>query len=762
MNRSKIAVLTAAALITTIGAAAAGLLALDRLYPPPLDAARSVSAEVVGRNGHLLRAFAAAEGRWRLKTGVDDVDPRFIKMLVAYEDRRFWSHPGVDPLALLRAAGQLVTNGRIVSGGSTLSMQLARLIEPRAERSIGAKLLQMARAIQIERRLSKREILEHYLTLAPYGGNLEGVRAASLAWFGKAPRRLTLAEAALLVALPQLPEKRRPDRNLAGARAARDRVLERMASTGTIDAGEIERAAAEAVPSTRRALPALAAHLANDAVRKDRASRLHKVTLDRNVQQGLENVARAAAANLGPKLSVAMILADAGTGEILGEVGSADYFDGSRSGWIDMTRIARSPGSALKPFIYGLAFEDGLVMQETVIEDRPASFSGYRPRNFDMSYQGDVSVREALQLSLNVPAVRLLDAVGPTRLMVRFRRAGVNAQLPPGEAPGLAIGLGGVGMTLKDLVQLYAGLANGGKVVMLREHFTATEKRSRGSTPLCPAGHLPLKGGDYVFINARHQSQTSQNEGGELCQPISPLEGEMPGRAEGGAPSASIKSGTAQNDAPQTLLTPAAAWQVSDILSGVLPPKGSFQRGIAYKTGTSYGYRDAWSVGFDGRYVLGVWVGRADNAAVPGLTGYGSAAPILFEGFAKSGLAITPLPRAPAGAVRIARSELPPSLRRFSQNRLVTTGLREPAPQIVYPPEGARVELMAGATGETSPLVLKLQGGRAPFRWLANGTPLPEASRRRTTSWQPDGAGYSTLTVIDAAGRAASVRVFVN
>ncbi|WP_245411886.1 penicillin-binding protein 1C [Phyllobacterium leguminum] len=734
----------------------ATLLTLDRLHPPPLNA--TLSPEVIDRNNHLLRAFATKDGRWRLKTTLDDVDPRFVRMLVAYEDRRFWSHHGIDPLALMRAAGQFLANGRIVSGGSTLSMQLAKLIEPRTERSIGAKLRQLARAIQIERRLSKQEILELYLTLAPYGGNLEGVRAASLAWFGKEPRLMTIAEAALLVALPQLPEKRRPDRNQVGARAARDRVLERMAATGTIDAGEIVRASAESVPSTRRALPALAPHLANDAMRADPAVRVRKVTLDRKVQAGLENVAKAAAATLPPRTSVAMILADAATGEILGDVGSADYFDDSRWGWIDMTKIPRSPGSTLKPFIYGLALEDGLVAQETIIEDRPASFSGYRPQNFDMSYQGDVSIREALQLSLNVPAVRLLDAVGPTRLMVRFRRAGVDAQLPKGETPGLAIGLGGVGLTLRDLVQLYAGLANEGRVVRLGDGVG-----KEGHVELCeaPPSGLPAispsRGEITPSQGFRTQSQTLQKERRGSCQPISPLEGEMPGKAEGGiAPPA-----FPQMHDPHPLLTPAATWAIADILSGVLPPKGSPRLGIAYKTGTSYGYRDAWSVGFDGRHVLGVWVGRADNAAVPGLTGYASAAPILFEAFAKSGLAIAPLPRPPAGTVRMSRAELPPGLRRFAPGSLVTASAREAAPEIVYPPEGSAVELMAGEGGEMSPLMLKLQGGRAPFRWLANGRPLPEPSRRRTTSWMPDGAGYSTLTVIDAAGRAASVGVWV-
>jgi penicillin-binding protein 1C len=678
-----------------LGAAAgliAGLDAVDGAYPPPLEKARVVSAEVLDADGELLRAFATPEGRWRLRTNTENVDPRFLKMLVAYEDQRFYEHGGVDPWALGRAMLQLVTNGRVVSGASTLSMQVARLIEPRESRSVAAKLRQVVRAIQIERRLSKREILELYLTHAPYGGNLEGVRAASLAYFGKEPRRLTVAEAALLVALPQSPEGRRPDRHFKVAQAARERVLMRSAVAAVTGDGESERAARDGIPARRLQLPAYAAHLAEAAIRKQPKTEQHRTTLRRSIQQGLEQVAREASVKLSPKVSVAMVMADITTGAIVGEVGSADYFDASRSGWVDMTRVNRSPGSTLKPFIYGLAFEQGLVSQETIIEDRPADFFGYRPKNFDMTYQGDVSVRQALQLSLNVPAVRLLDAVGPSRLMIRFRRADVRPVLPANEAPGLAIGLGGVGITLKDLVQAYAALANRGN---------------------------PMRIGNGIE--------------------------DQPGMIDG-----------------EPLLDPQAVWNVADILSDVLPPQGSRRLGIAYKTGTSYGYRDAWSVGFDGRHVLGVWVGRPDNGAVPGIAGYQTAAPILFEAFSKSGVPITPLPSAPSGAVRIAQAELPISQRRFSMtaNGLFSASTREPAPQIVYPPEGARVDLGA-LSGDISPLVLKLQGGRAPFRWLANGKPLSELSRRRTSEWKPDGAGYSTLTVIDAAGRAASVRVFV-
>ncbi len=671
----------------------AGFMVLDRLSPLPQAASQvAVSAEVVDRDGALLRPFATKEGRWRLAVDLGDVDPAFVSMLIAYEDKRFMSHRGVDPLALARSAVQLAGNGRIVSGGSTLTMQLARLSEPRSPRSVPRKLMQIFRALQIERRYSKEEILERYLTLAPYGGNLEGIRAASLAWFGKEPKKLLLSEAALLVALPQSPEARRPDRHPVAAKAARDRVLKRMANAGAIDGGEVARAGAMALSGTRRGLPALAPHLSEAALRTAPGQKRFQVTLKREIQQALEKVARDAARRIGANLSVSMVMADARTGEILAEVGSANYFDGVRSGWVDMTRVARSPGSTLKPFIYGLALDEGIITPETLVSDRPANFGGYRPQNFDMNYQGDVTVRQALQLSLNVPAVQLLDSIGSTHLMSRFRRAGVEPVLPRDEEPGLAIGLGGVGLSLADLVQAYAVFANGGSKVALTNGI-------HGRTG--PYRHVPV-------------------------------------------------------------LSAKAAWQVADMLAGVPAPANAAPRQIAYKTGTSYGYRDAWSIGFDGRYVLGVWVGRADNSAVPGSTGGGTAAPILFEAFARSGLKPVPFARPPAGAIALTGADLPQGLRRFIPRNAGLVPVKDAAlaPEIVYPPQGARIEL-AGLDGEMAPLALKLQGGKAPFRWLANGRPLDEMTRRRTAVWQPDGAGFSTLTVIDAAGRAASVEVLV-
>ncbi len=670
------------------------LIDMDRRYPPPLDMPREHSSEVLDRDGRLLRAFATADGRWRMRAKLEDVDPAFIDMLIAYEDKRFHRHYGVDPLAVMRAAFQMVTSGRVVSGGSTLSMQLARLIEPRSERSFVSKLRQMARAVQIERRLSKEQILQAYLSLAPYGGNLEGVRAASLAWFGKEPKKLRLSEAALLVALPQLPERRRPDRFPEAAKLARDRVLNRMADARIIARSEIERASRYPVPYVRRAMPALAPHLADLARATTPGAAEYQTTIDRGVQTRLESVAKSAANRLSPTVSVAILAVDAYTGEILSEVGSSDYFDERRYGWIGMSRAIRSPGSALKPFIYGLALQEGVVAPETIISDRPINFAGYRPRNFDLSYQGDVTVRNALQMSLNVPALQLLEAVGPVRLINLFSRAGARPVLPGHEKPGLAIGLGGAGVSLKDLVQLYTAFPNLGRI-------------------------------------------------SELGNGIDRLPGMRPS---------------------QRVLEPAAAWHVSDMLSGVARPNGATPAKIAYKTGTSYGYRDAWSIGFDGRHVIGVWTGSADNRSVPGLTGFGTAAPILFEAFAKTGLNRIALPTAPAGALRLAAGDLPAGLRRFNTARtdLVPVGQFNNPPEIVYPPQGARIDFGGSAKPVLAPLVVKLQGGRAPFRWLANGKPLNKRSRRRTGSWVPDGRGYSTLTVVDADGRAASVQIFID
>jgi len=656
------------------------------LGPAPTGAGLEFSTVVVDRDGQVLRPYATGDGRWRLPATVENVDPRYIAALIAYEDRRFFQHHGVDPRALVRAAWQLVHNGRVISGGSTLTMQVARLLEPRRERTLLVKLREMVRAVALERTLSKQQILALYLSLAPYGGNLEGVRAASLAYFGKEPRRLTLGETALLVALPQSPEARRPDRTADAARRARDRVLGRIAAAGIVAHDEIARAEAEAVPSARKPMPVLAPHAADQAVAAAPARKLHRLTIDASLQKPLEDLARERVRALGPDVSVAIVVVDNASGEVLARVGSADYFDERRAGQVDMTQAPRSPGSALKPFVYGLAFEDGVVHPETLIEDRPVRYGNYAPENFDLTYQGTVTARRALQLSLNVPAVLLLDAVHASRFTARLAEAGAPLTLPKGEVPGLAVALGGVGVKLTDLTMLYAGLARLGTV-------------------------LPL--------NERHD---------EILSAAS----------------------------PRRLIEPAAAWYVGNVLIGTPPPENAVGGRIAYKTGTSYGYRDAWSLGFDGKRTVGVWVGRADGAPVPGLVGRIAAAPILFDAFARMKEPVAALPRAPAGVLVATNAKLPPPLQRLRPGVLPTTSAAPPL-RIMFPPNGARLEL-AGAGLKPDPLPLKISGGVGPVTVLVNGAPLAGAAGR-TLFWQADGPGFVRLTVMDARGAADSVMV---
>ncbi len=656
---------------------------------PPLDLtqANQRSTIVLDRDGRLLRPFATADGRWRLPMTAAEVDPRMLAMLVAYEDRRFANHGGVDPIALGRAAWQWLTSGRIVSGGSTLSMQVARLIEPRSERSLGAKLRQMVRAIELERRLGKSGVLDLYLTLAPYGGPVEGLRAASLAYFGREPARLSFAEAALLVGLPQSPEARRPDRFAERARLARDRVLDRVATGGVITKAEAEAAKAEPVPTARKPFPMLAAHAADAAIAAEPSAQVLRLTIDGRLQASLEALANERAAAVGPGISAAILAVDNATGAVIAQVGSPGYTDASRMGAIDMTGAIRSPGSTLKPFIYALAFEGGAAHPETLLEDRPLRFAGsYAPENFDLGYQGIVTARRALQLSLNVPAVDLLEVVGAARFIARLRAAGARIALPRDTAPGLPVALGGLGITLTDTARLFAGLARGGSVPTLLRRL-----------------------------------------------------GEAP--------------------ASESLIAdPVAASYVADILRGAPPPENALPNRIAYKTGTSYGYRDALAVGFDRRVTIGVWVGRPDGNAVPGLVGRLVAAPVLFDAFARYGGEPEPVPLAREALVATTVT-LPPPLRHIRKDAPKTLVAGQGAAlRIAYPPDGARIDLGLAESGASAALALKALGGVPPLTWMVNSLPVAESARRQS-SWTPDGAGFARISVMDASGASDSVVV---
>ncbi len=644
---------------------------------PPLLLQTSV--EVLAGDDRLLRAFTVADGRWRLAVTTEQVDPGYLAMLLAYEDRRFHQHGGVDLRAMARATLQAIGSGRLVSGGSTLTMQVARLLEDGATGSWAGKLRQLRLALALERALSKEQILALYLHLAPMGGNLEGVRAGSLAWFGKEPMRLTEAEAALLIALPQAPASRMPDAHPDAALAARDRVLARAALAGVISEEAARAASREALPAARRPFPSLAPHLADRLRAAEPDIRVHRTTIDADLQAALEVVAADALLDLPPLVTVALLVADPDSGAILASVGSADYTSDARRGFVDLTQALRSPGSTLKPLVYGLAFSDGIAHPETLLNDRPEDYGGYAPQNFDGLFRGPVTAREALQVSLNLPAVALTSALGPARLLAALRQAGIDAAVP-GDAPGLAVALGGVGISLEGLVQLYAAIARGGEARAL---------------------------------------------------------------------SASVAPDDAAAIPRSRLMTAEAAWHVADVLAAAPRPARLPDWLLAFKTGTSHGHRDALALGFDGAHVAGVWVGRADGTPVPGLLGAEVAAPLLFEVFARLGGPVA-LPPAPPGALVVASTaQLPVPLREFGARASVA----EDAPRLAFPPDGAAMVPLLGG------VPVRVERGQAPFSWFANGVPVALHSFERETRLVLEGPGFVTLSVVDAAGRAARVRV---
>ncbi len=676
--------LTAA--IIVLAAVAAAYLTLPA---PALERSRLLSMLVLARDGSMLRGFLSADGKWRLPVNVDSVDPVYRRMLIAAEDRRFAQHPGIDPIAALRALGQLALSGHAVSGASTLTMQAVRLLE-RRPRTLSAKLIEMAEAFGLERRLGKDEILSLYLTLAPFGGNLEGVRAASLAYFGKEPSHLSPAEAALLVALPRSPERLRPDRHPEAARLARDAVLERMQARGVISEQALAEARAEPVPRHRWALPFHAPHLARSLRAAEPLMLVQRTTIDPMLQRQVEAMLTREAAALDPQATLAALVVDNRAREIIAYVGNADFAAIQRHGTIDMARAVRSPGSALKPFIYAMAFDRLIIHPQTVLDDRPRHFGDYAPSDFDGRFQGEVSAAEALQYSLNVPAVAVLDRLGPGRFTGALAAAGIRLHLPTAETePGLAIALGGAGISLYDLATLYAALSQGGEVAALR---------SRADDP-------PARG--------------------------------------------------------TAIFGSAAAWYVNDILERAPPPPGMLPaevrhgRHLAFKTGTSYGFRDAWAVGYDARVTIAVWAGRPDGTPLPGHSGRVTAAPVLFKIADLLGPAPpNAAPEPPGGVLRVSHQELPSALRRLDPAPLAAGRGREAGgPKILYPPDGAVVAWDGAA------LPLEAAGGKGPLRWLVDGRPLPPTQPRRTLYWQPAELGFVRLTVIDARGHSARATV---
>ena len=653
------------------------LFLVDLTFPPPLHKAQDFSDIITDREARWLHVFSNDENRWRFRTRLDQVDATFVERLILVEDERFYHHPGVDPLAIGRASLSAVKAGRIVSGASTITMQTARLLEPR-KRTIGAKLIEAFRAIQIERRLSKKEILELYLSLAPYGGNIEGVRAASHLYFDKEPLRLTNAEQALLIALPQAPEARRPDLRKEGAKLGRREILERLVAVDALT----EKNAAEAndarLPSGRALFDQRAYHAAKRAVRsKSAIVQDIKTTLDREVQLEAERILTAYVdQEFDDGATASAIVIDNQSGEIRALIGSSGInVDG---GWIDLTSAVRSPGSLLKPFIYGKAFEDGILAPDSIVSDMPRGFGEYRPENFDRSFRGEVSVSDALQHSLNVPAVDALQRIGPVRFIgdLFSMGSGIKQKKGADQKAGLAIALGGAGLTLEDIAMLYFGLANDGFV--------------RRPTLILDT--------EEADVSKRFLSAKSVGKINSILRAGPTLAGRSP-----------------------------AALSVDAPL-------------IAYKTGTSYGFRDAWAAGHGGGLTIAVWTGRADGAPRPGMTGRRAAAPLMFQLFDALGERQTAI-------VEDSLDE---------QNISVVRAIQKSPPQIVFPQDGVTVLYeMASLEG----VRLSAEGGDGAFSWYVDGEPVKASNGYFL--WKPKKEGFYDVRVYDASGQHMNAKIRV-
>ena len=558
MRTKQVLGLTLCAVFATVLA----LLFLDHRYP--LQTQQSYSTVVLAERGEILRAFSNDKQQWRYPIENTQVPPHYLELLLGYEDRYFYWHFGVNPLAIVRAAWQNWRAGRIVSGGSTLTMQVARLQYPHP-RTLSGKTQQLLRALQLEWHFSKAQILNLYLNLAPFGGTLIGVQAASIRYFAKPLRQISDAEAALLAVLPQAPSRWHPNRHPQAARVARDKVLRRMETLQLWPTQRVQDALREPIFSFSQTAPMSAPLLARRLKRA--CPKCEKITslIDFEMQQQLEELVADYASPLADGLSVAMMVMENSTGAVRSYIGSAGFLDDRRSGHVDMISAIRSPGSTLKPFLYGLAIDRGIVHSQSLLQDTPRFKEAYRPQNFSGGFNGPVSVTQALQRSLNIPAVQVLAQLDPKYFAAKLQSAGLKLYWPTRESANLSMILGGVGTKLEQLVGVYSSLARSG---------IAVKARFRPSEP----------------VVERH------------------------------------------------LLSPGAAWIVWKMLA-VHPQKSarsqfiSSQWPLAWKTGTSYGYREACAMGVSKKWSIGVWIGRPDASGSTGISGRRTAAPLLFKAF---------------------------------------------------------------------------------------------------------------------------------
>lgn len=540
------------------------------VFPLPKDKLiRSKAHFVYDRNGNLLNCFASQDYFWRMPVKLEEISPELIKTVLNTEDRYFRYHPGVNIFSLITSAIENVREGRVVRGGSTITMQIARMMEPKP-RNIMSKLVEIFRAAQLELHYSKNDLLEFYFNLVPYGGNIEGVGTAAYFYFGKSPQDLSASESAILAAIPSSPNNFRPDLEPEQCRKRRDQILASMYERNLLDCAEYLDARMEEIPQQRIEKPFTAPHFSQSIIAENQETSRIYSTIDYETQILCERLAE----NYHPVLNqtgihnLSIVVIDNHSGELLAMVGSPDFEDVENHGQINGALAKRSPGSALKPFVYALGFEKGIITPASIVDDIPVNYAGYTPENYDEKYRGIVTIEDALIQSLNIPAVNITKRVGLDNFYSLLRSGGISSLDRQYYDYGLPLVLGACEVSLVDLSNLYACLAREGL-------------------------YLPLK-----MIQGR--------------------------------------AGSAKKD----LLSEEACYLVSNILANLqrpyLPASWEFTRDlptVAWKTGTSYGRKDAWAIGYNPDFTVGVWTGNFSGEGSPYLVGAESSAPLMFSIF---------------------------------------------------------------------------------------------------------------------------------
>jgi len=524
---------------------------------------------ILSNEGKLLNAALSSDQQWRMKAEIGEVNPLLLKTLVYKEDRWFRFHPGVNPVALGRALWQNISSGKRVSGASTITMQVVRMLEPR-NRTIPNKMLECFRALQLEMHHSKDEILELYINLLPYGGNIQGIKAASFLYFGQEPQALSLAQIVTLAVIPNDPNHLRLGIHNERIGMTRNFWLLNLSKHNIFDKQTFEDALLEPLNARRYDSPKQLPHLSRLLTRLYPGKPVIHTFIDPGIQDFIENTVRNEV-NMYRGRGVgnaAVVLIDNRNHSVVAYVGSAGFLENQFQGQVDGASALRSPGSALKPFLYALAMDRGLITPKTILQDIPRNFNGYRPLNYDETFRGRLTASQALALSLNIPAVDLANRVGVDLFNEKLSRGGLKWIGKRKKTLGLSVVLGGCGVTLTELTSLYSCLATDGIKHSLR--FTR----------------------DDEDLN------------------------------------------------PDTLFSAQATWMINEILTGLKRPDlpNNFENSvnlphIAWKTGTSYGRRDAWSFGYNPEYTVGVWVGNFDGSGVPELSGADFATPVLFKIF---------------------------------------------------------------------------------------------------------------------------------